>query len=88
MHTTATEIPDYEKAIKIETLKETFTQYSFAVINIIKDIGSGTTSTGNLKKYAIENSGFLKRQIDILQPNIIVCCGSGVFDILNHAITL
>lgn len=86
MNTTEWEIPDYNEAININTLKETFTHYPFAVINIIKDIGAGTTSTGYLKKYAIENIDFLKAQLDILKPDIIVCCGNGVFDIINQAV--
>lgn len=87
MNTTEKIFPDYNKAIDNKTLKETFKHYPFAVINIIKDIGAGTTSTGNLKKYAIENINFLMRQLDILQPDIIVCCGTGVFDIMNQVIT-
>ncbi|WP_287678682.1 hypothetical protein [Bacteroides sp.] len=87
MNTTEKIFPDYNKAIDTKTLEETFKHYPFAVINIIKDIGAGTTSTGNLKKYAIENINFLRRQLDILQPNIIVCCGTGVFDIMNQVIT-
>lgn len=86
MNTTEQGFPNYNKATDIETLKETFTNYPFAVINIIKDIGAGTTTTGYLKKYAIENIDFLREQLDILQPDIIVCCGSGVFDIINQAI--
>ena len=87
MNTTEQEIPDYNKAMNPKTLKEAFTHYPFAVINIIKDIGAGTTSTRSLKRYAIENIIFLKGQIDILQPDIIVCCGTGVFDIMNKVIT-
>lgn len=87
MNATETGFPSYDEAVKMEALKEAFTQYPFAVINIIKDIGAGTTSTGYLKRYANENINFLKAQLDLLQPHLIVCCGSGVFDIVNRAVS-
>ena len=86
-HEYHTAVPDYTKITERKVLKETFTHYPFAVINIIKDIGAGITSTAELKKYAIENTHFLKEQLDILHPDIIVCCGNGVFDIVNQSIT-
>lgn len=79
--------PSYEEAVGADALKEAFTKYPFAVINVTKDIGAGTTSTGHLKRYANENLDFLKAQLDLLQPNLIVCCGSGVFDIVNRAVS-
>lgn len=87
MNTIQSAVPDYTKITERKVLKETFTHYPFAVINIIKDIGAGITSTAELKKYAIENTHFLKEQLDILHPDIIVCCGNGVFDIVNQSIT-
>lgn len=87
MNTTEEGFPSYEEAVKTDALKEAFTQYPFTVINVIKDIGAGTTSTGYLKRYAHENIYFLEAQLDLLQPNLIVCCGSGVFDIVNQAVS-
>ena len=50
------------------------------------DKATETTSTVDLKKYALQNLEFLQKQLELLQPDIIVCCGSGVFDIVNQAI--
>lgn len=86
MHTDESGFPKYDKATEIRSLKEAFCQYPFAVINIIKDIGNGTTPTADLKKYALQNLEFFQKQLELLQPDIIVCCGSGVFDIVNLAI--
>lgn len=86
MHTDESGFPKYDKATEIKSLKEAFCQYPFAVINIIKDIGNGTTPTADLKKYALQNLEFLQKQQELLRPDIIVCCGSGVFDIVNMAI--
>lgn len=40
MHTDESGFPKYDKATEIKSLKEAFCQYPFAVINIIKDIGT------------------------------------------------
>lgn len=86
MHTDASGFPEYEQATEAKALKEAFTRYPFAAINTIKDMGKGTSSTGELKKQALQNLEFLQKQLEVLQPDIIVCCGSGVFDIVNQAV--
>ena len=85
VHTTANGYPTYETANLQDNLVETFNTFPFAVININKQEGSGTTNTQNLKVYAYDNANFIRKQIDLLCPNIIVCCGSGVFDAINAA---
>lgn len=87
MRTSETGFPTYQEAAGTKAQKEAFTQYPFAVINLIKDSGAGSTYTPELKKLVSENLVFLQKQLDLLCPNIIVCCGSGVFDIVNQAIT-
>lgn len=77
--------PDYEEASDWDNMRETFYNYPFAVINIIKDECSPTTSSSYLKRYARNNEEFLTNQLNILRPDIIVCCGHNVFDIVNSA---
>lgn len=86
MHTDVSGFPEYEQATETKALKEAFTRYPFAAINTIKDMGKGTSSTSELKKQASQNLEFLQKQLEVLQPDIIVCCGSGVFDIVNQAV--
>ena len=83
IHTTAQGYPSYKEATRQESMIEAFTQHAFAMINIDKEHGFGTTDTAELKRYAQENASFIRRQIEILAPDIIVCCGQGVFDIVN-----
>ena len=40
----------------------------------------GKTITEYTKKYA----GFIKREIDMIKPDIIICCGSGLRDLLGE----
>lgn len=87
MNATEHGFPSYEEAVETNALEKAFTQYPFAVINVIKDIGAGTTSTNYLKRYANENIDFLDAQLNLLQPHLVVCCGSGVFDIVNRAVS-
>ena len=35
------------------------------------------------KKYTINYAGFIKREIDMIKPDIIICCGSGLRDLLG-----
>ena len=87
VHTTADGYPSYELATRKESLIEAFTTQPFAYININKDDGSGTTDTSALKAYARENANFIRQQIEVLHPHIIVCCGTGVFDAVNAVMT-
>ena len=85
VHTTAGGYPTYEDAIRQEHLIEIFSTHPFAVININKQDGSGTTDTRSLKAYARSHADFIRKQIQLLRPRVIVCCGSGVFDAVNAA---
>ena len=83
VHTTASGYPAYEEAMRQKYLIEIFNTQPFAVIN--KQDGSGTTATRSLKAYARSHADFIRKQIQLLHPRIIVCCGSGVFDAVNAA---
>lgn len=87
VHTTAKGYPSYEEATRQEAMIEVFNTHPFAIMNINKQEGSGTTETNSLKTYAKDHSVFIRKQIEILIPKIIVCCGVGVFDAINGIIT-
>ena len=55
-----------------------------AYINIKKDttitpIDSQYSEFDNIKSYAVSDSAFLRRQIDIINPNIVLCGGTFCF---------
>lgn len=55
------------------------------------DKSKGKTNTHKSKgktipeyeKYTIKYAGFIKREIDMIEPDIIICCGSGLRDLLG-----
>lgn len=49
---------------------------SIGVINIKKEIGSSKSNNEELEKYTKNNSNQIKEQIDIYDPEIIICCGT------------
>lgn len=70
--------PKFEDAFNIEFLTKIFDEKPFAIINCKKESGKGSIHNYALINY-INNFGiYLKKQIEILNPNIIVCGGSGV----------
>ena len=85
MNTDEDGYPDYDEATDWDNMREAFYNYPFAAINIIKDECSSSTSPSYLKRYARNNRDFLTDQLNILQPDIIVCCGRDIFDIVNSA---
>ena len=83
IHTTAQGYPSYEEATRRESMIEAFTKHPFAMINIDKEHGAGTTRTNSLVAYAKANASFIRQQLQILNPNIIVCCGRSIYDSIN-----
>ena len=66
--------------------------YEIAYVNIKKDVmknkGAYQTNSNDedIKKYAKSDSNLLKTQIDLINPDIIICCGTYKF--LKHILPL
>jgi hypothetical protein len=63
------------EAISHEQLVECFNQVPFAFVESKKQSGKPSISKTVLTEYIDRYKDFLIEQIDILNPNIIVCCG-------------
>jgi hypothetical protein len=50
---------------------------NISVINLKKESGKATSNMNEIWEYAWNDRDFLKKQISIYKPNIIVCCGTG-----------
>lgn len=48
-----------------------------AVINLKKDSGGSSANSKEIWTYAWDDKDFLKKQIAIYNPDIIICCGTG-----------
>ena len=46
---------------------------SIAIVNVKKSEGSNTSSYNDLEKYVLEDKGKLKQQLELLQPQVILC---------------
>jgi len=72
----------FEKAIDPVVFSTAFDNLPIAIVNIKKESGGGKIPNSELWAYASIYHSFLKRQIEILDPTIIVC-GGGSSSILN-----
>ena len=65
-------------------LQDTYDRIAIVEIKKI-DEGRTSSSDSNIKKFAWIGREFLKQQLEILEPNIIVCLGTlDSFDIINN----
>ena len=53
-----------------------------AAVNIKKTPGGATAEVDGLRRFARANREFVRRQLDLYRPNLIVGCGSDVSDVL------
>lgn len=64
---------EYPENISCEERHNTLCR--IAAINLKKEAGGAYANGKSLIKFAIDDAEFLKRQIDEIAPNIIICCG-------------
>ena len=55
-----------------------------AYMNINKRGGNSTTKINTLREYAKKYKSFIRRQIEILAPDYVVCCGSDCFNCISE----
>ncbi len=54
-----------------------------AYMNINKSGGSSRTNATKLWEYANNHKDYIKKEIEIINPNLIVCCGKLVYEIIS-----
>ena len=64
---------DYSKAQSFEDVKRCFNTIPFALVESKKQGGGTSITDTELKKYLERYKTFLRRELDILSPNMIVC---------------
>lgn len=70
--------PEFSEAFNSSTLTKTFDEKPFAIVNCKKESGVGSIKIDELYNYVSKFGTYLREQLDILQPNIIICGGKGV----------
>lgn len=58
--------------------------HGIAAINIKKYNGRNTSDASDILQYAVQEKEFIKKEIEICDPNVIVCCGTA--NAFNHVI--
>lgn len=56
---------------------KTYCLKTIAVLNIKKEAGGAIANTDEIQEYGKNDAFFIKEQIELYQPDIIVCCGRG-----------
>lgn len=56
--------------------REIFKEFPLALVNVKKTSGDSASDWKEIFSYAQDHASLLREQLDILNPNIIVCCGS------------
>lgn len=55
-----------------------------AFMNLNKRGGLSGSKGKTIPEYTKKYAGFIKREIDMIKPDIIICCGSGLRDLLGE----
>ena len=74
------ELENIDPEARIEALKK------IAAVNIKKIPGGGAADLGGLYDFAHANDGFLRRQLDLYRPHLIVGCGADVTRVFFDAV--
>ena len=72
---------DYSKVLEKEKeVKQCFNTMPFALVESKKQGGGTSITDTELKKYLERYKTFLRRELDILSPNMIVCTNEVIYD--------
>lgn len=58
----------------------------FAFINLKKDEGQGSISGATLRQYTCRDADLIRRQIQIISPDVVISCGRDVFESLHECV--
>ena len=70
-------VPDFTVCKSEETSKERYQYFlSTAIINIKKSNGTSSTEKEDLMKYLKEDADLIKTQLELIDPDVIICGGT------------
>lgn len=78
-HLTSHSYPSREEAFSTQNQMKVLKEYPYAYVNVKKESGGATANDSVVYNHAVRYSSFIRRELDILNPNIIVCGGDIVF---------
>lgn len=78
-HVSAHGYPPLSEAFRNDVQMRVLSQYPYAYVNLKKQTGGARASDAEVYAHAARYAPFLRKQLNILNGNIIICCGSIVF---------
>lgn len=69
-------VPSKDEAYAVNNQNEYFQKKPFGIINLKKKVGGSRCDKDEVYRYVCRYRNYIKREIEILNPNIILCCGS------------
>jgi len=86
MNYTDTSYPPIEEAFHLTNQMKALSEYPYAYVNVKKKSGGAFADDRTVYDFAKRYAGYLRKELDILSPNIIVCGGQVVFNIATDII--
>lgn len=83
---TPTSYPDLETAFYPKIQLKALRNYAHAFVHIKKCRGENKAYDSEIYNYAQQYKDFLKEQLEILEPNIVVCCGQISFRVVDEVL--
>ncbi len=56
-------------------------------MNLKKEGGGPSANMKDIRDWAMDHKDFLKSQFDLIQPNLVICCGSEVWSIAQQVLS-
>lgn len=78
-HVTDSGYPSMNEAFNPEIQMKVLSEYPYAYVNVKKETGTAIANDSIVYDHAARYASFLRQELDILSPNIIVCGGGIVF---------
>lgn len=78
--------PSIEEAFNPINQMKALSEYPYAYVNVKKQTGTAVADDNIVYDYAVRYASFLRKELDILSPTIIVCGGEIVFRVAREVI--
>ena len=78
--------PDIETAFYPKIQLKALRNYAHAFVNIKKCVGEKRSFDSEIYNFAVQYKDYLKEQLEILEPTIVVCCGPITFRVVDEVL--
>ncbi len=68
-------VPSIQEAYDYNNQIKAFREKPYAIINVKKKVGKGSVTDKVVKDYVEKYKEYIRKELDILNPDLILCCG-------------